>query len=138
MATILRNALALIIGAMVGGSVNMGLILLGSSVVPAPLGVDVTDTESVRAGMHLFEAKHFVFPFLAHAFGTLVGAICAFLIAATHRVAIGYVIGALFLAGGIAAAFMIPAPTWFVVVDLVVAYLPMAYIGTRIGGRILG
>lgn len=37
--------------------------------------------------------------------------------------------------GGIAAAFMIPAPAWFVVLDLAVAYLPMAWIGGKLGDR---
>ena len=32
--------------------------------------------------MHLFEPKHLVFPFLAHAVGTLVGALVAYLVAA--------------------------------------------------------
>jgi hypothetical protein len=41
-------------------------------------------------------------------------------------------VGGLHLVGGIAAAFMIPAPAWFIVVDLVVAYLPMAWLGGRI------
>jgi len=47
------------------------------------------------------------------------------------------VVGALFLAGGIAASFMIPAPTWFIVLDLVGAYIPMAWLGARIGSRLL-
>jgi hypothetical protein len=34
--------------------------------------------------MHLFEPRHFVMPFLAHALGTLAGALAAFLIAATY------------------------------------------------------
>jgi len=54
------------------------------------------------------------------------------------EVALAWVVGALGLAGGIAAARMIPAPTWFVVLDLVVAYLPMAWLGGLLaagGGR---
>tara|TARA_B100000686_G_scaffold139626_1_gene146993 strand:- start:410 stop:682 length:273 start_codon:yes stop_codon:yes gene_type:complete len=81
--------------------------------------------------MHLFEAKHFVFPFLGHALGTLVGALIAFLVAASRRTALAYGVGTAFLAGGIAAALTIPAPLWFEILDLVVAYIPMAWIGTR-------
>jgi hypothetical protein len=36
-----------------------------------------------------------------------------YLVAARYRLGISFVIGPLFLAGGIAAAFMIPAPAWF-------------------------
>jgi hypothetical protein len=62
-----------------------------------------------------------------------VGALATHLAASTRRSALAYVIGALFLAGGIAAAFMIPAPAWFIALDLLVAYLPMAWLGARLG-----
>ena len=113
----------------------MGLIVLGPSVIPPPAGVDVTNAESFRAAMHLFEPRHFVVPFLAHALGTLAGALAGSLLAATHKAAIAYGIGAMFLAGGIAASFMIPAPAWFVVLDLVAAYIPMAWLGLKLGHR---
>jgi len=136
MPTFLRNLLALLVGIAVGGSVNMGLIALGPSVIPPPVGVDVTNAESFGAAMHLLEPRHFVVPFLAHALGTLAGALVGSLLAATHKGAIAYGIGAVFLAGGIAASFMIPAPAWFVVLDLVAAYIPMALLGLKLGHRI--
>lgn len=135
MPIILRNLLALLAGIAVGGGVNMSLIVLGPSLIPPPAGVDVTNAESFRAAMHLFEPRHFIVPFSAHALGTLAGALVGCLLAATHKAAISYGIGAVFLFGGVAASFMIPAPVWFVVLDLVVAYIPMAWIGLRIGNR---
>jgi hypothetical protein len=51
---------------------------------------------------------------------------------------ISFIIGGVFLAGGIAAAFTIPAPGWFITVDLVAAYIPMAWIGIWLGERALG
>ena len=47
-----------------------------------------------------------------------------------------YAIGILFLCGGVAASFMIRAPAWFVALDLIAAYLPMAWLAARIGARI--
>lgn len=114
----------------------MALITISPSLIPPPPGVDVTRAESLSNAMHLFEPRHFVMPFLAHAIGTLVGALVAFLIAATHKVKVAYVIGALFLCGGVAASFMIPAPAWFIALDLLAAYLPMAWLGVQIGARI--
>jgi hypothetical protein len=35
--------------------------------------------------------------------------------------------------GGLAAALMLPFPIWVVVVDLVAMYLPMAWIGGKLG-----
>lgn len=133
---ILRNTLAVIAGLTVGAGVNMSLVVLGPSVIPPPAGVDVTDAESLSASMHLFEAEHFVFPFLAHALGTLAGALAAFLVAATCRSAFAYVVGVASLAGGIAASLMIPAPTWFMILDLAVACIPMAWMGTVLGRRL--
>ena len=135
---ILRNILAVVFGLVAGGGVNMSLIVAGSSMIPPPAGVDVSDAQSIAASMHLFEPKHFVFPFLAHALGTLAGATTAFLIAASNKSVLAYVIGVASLAGGIAASFMIPAPVWFIILDLLVAYIPMAWLGTLIGGRIKG
>ena len=136
MPNLLRNALALLVGVVVGGGVNMALITLSPSLIPPPAGVDVTDAESLSRAMHLFQPRHFVMPFLAHALGTLAGALAAYLIAASYRAQIAYVIGVVFLCGGVAASFMIPAPAWFIALDLLAAYLPMAWLGIRIGARI--
>ena len=136
MPNILRNVLAVIAGIAIGSVVNMTLITLSPSLIPPPAGVDVTDAESLSKAIHLFEPRHFVMPFLAHALGTLAGALAAYLIAATYKAPIAYAIGALFLCGGIAASFMIPAPAWFIALDLLVAYLPMAWLGIQIGARL--
>ena len=127
----------MIVGVVVGEAVNMALILLGPHVVPPPPGVDMTTAEGLRASIHLLEPRHFIFPFLAHALGTCVGATAAFLIAASHRSIYAYAVGVISLAGGVAATFMFPAPTWFVMLDLVAAYIPMAWIGTRVGRRMI-
>jgi hypothetical protein len=70
---VFRNICAVILGLAVGGAVNMALIKVSPHVIPPPAGVDVTSTKSLSASIHLFEPKHFVFPFLAHALGTLAG-----------------------------------------------------------------
>jgi hypothetical protein len=49
-----------------------------------------------------------------------------------------YTVSTLFLAGGIAASVMIPAPAWFKALDLTIAYLPMAWLATRLAGRRAG
>ncbi|MCB0583494.1 MAG: hypothetical protein KDD10_29715 [Phaeodactylibacter sp.] len=129
---ILKNILAVVAGVVLGSIVNMGLIMISGSIIPPPEGVDVTNMESLKASMHLFEPKHFLFPFLAHALGTLAGAFVAALIAATHKMKFALGIGAFFLLGGIANVFMLPSPTWFAVLDLVGAYIPMGWLGGRL------
>jgi hypothetical protein len=134
MAPWMWNTLAVVAGFVVGSAVNMSIIKFGPLLIPPPAGVDVNDIESLKASMHLFEPRHFVTPFLAHALGTLVGAAVAFMIAASYQMQIAYGIGAFFLCGGIAASFMIPAPVWFIALDLVAAYLPMAWLGIQAAG----
>ncbi len=136
MPKLLRNVLAVVAGVVVGGSVNMALVALGPALIPTPVGVDVTGAESLAKAIHLFEPRHFIMPFLAHALGTLAGALAAHLIAASHKARFAYAVGVVFLSGGLAAAFMIPAPAWFIALDLLLAYLPMAWLGSRIGARL--
>ncbi|MEM6999183.1 MAG: hypothetical protein AAF529_00255 [Pseudomonadota bacterium] len=128
-----RTALGILVGVVGGGIVNMALIMLGSTLVPAPAGMDVTDTESVAAHAHLFEPQHFIAPFVAHAAGTFVGAFVAFLLAREHRRLAAGVVGGVMLAGGISAAHMVPAPLWFLVADLALAYVPMAWLAALAG-----
>jgi len=135
MPSLLRNVLAILAGIAIGSGVNMALITISPSLIPPPMGVDVNNAESLSRAMQLFKPRHFVMPFLAHAVGTLAGALAAYLIAATYRAQIAYVIGAVFLCGGVAASVMIPAPTWFIALDLLVAYLPMAWLGIHMGTR---
>lgn len=132
MNSILKNILAVIAGIVTGSIVNMAIITISGSVIPPPEGADVTTTEGLQASMHLFEPKHFIMPFLAHALGTFAGAIIAAFIAANNKMIFALSIGIFFLAGGIASVFMLPSPTWFTIVDLAGAYLPMAYLAGRL------
>jgi hypothetical protein len=126
---ILRNILAVVTGFIVGSLVNFSLIKISGSLIPPPNGADITTMEGLKETMHLFEPKHFLFPFLAHALGTLVGALIAVKIAANNYLKLALLIGGLFLIGGITNVLMLPSPTWFTIVDLVGAYIPMAYLG---------
>ena len=132
---LLRNILAVIAGIFVGSVVNMGLVNLGPSIIPPPEGGDITTMEGLKATMHLFEPRHFLFPFLGHAMGTLFGAFVAAKLAASHPMRLGLIIGVLFLAGGIYMVMTLPSPIWFTVLDLLGAYLPMGWLGGWLASR---
>jgi uncharacterized membrane protein YqgA involved in biofilm formation len=132
---IVRNVLAVITGIILGSAVNMGIIMLQGYFIALPEGVDVTNTESLQSSMHLFGPKHFIFPFLAHAIGTLAGAYLSARIAASHKMKFALGIGIFFLIGGISMVFMMPAPVWFVLLDLSVAYIPMGLLSGRLATR---
>lgn len=134
-ATVLRNILAVILGIVIGSIVNMSIINISGSIIPPPDGADVTTFEGLRASIHLFTAKHFLMPFLAHALGAFSGALIAALISASYKMRFAMILGFFFFIGGASAVYMLPAPMWFNVADLVLAYFPMSWLGGRLGGR---
>lgn len=131
---IARNILAAIAGFVVGSVVNMSLVTVGHSVVPLPEGADASTMEGLREAMKSFGPMHFLFPFLAHALGTLVGAFVAAKLVASHPMRFALGIGAFFLLGGITMVFMAGGPAWFIAADLLLAYLPMGYLGGTLAG----
>ena len=80
-----RNILAVVLGAVIGSVVNIGLITIGPMIIPVPAGADMSTVEGIAASLDLLQPQHFVFPFLAHALGTLGGAIIAYLVAGAHK-----------------------------------------------------
>jgi len=118
----IRNILAVITGVLIGMIVNMGLIILGSSLIPIPEGFDPMNAIN-------WDLNNFIFPFLAHALGVLVGAFLAAKIANSYQLPLAMSIGIFFLIGGTAMTYILPAPVWFICTDLIVAYIPMGYLG---------
>jgi hypothetical protein len=132
---IFRNVLAFIAGVIVGGAANMLIIVFSSKFIPLPEGVNPNDVESIKANIHLYQPIHLLMPWLAHAMNAFLGGLVAALLAVSHKINIALGIGALTMVGGIAACFMIPAPTWFIVADLTLAYIPMAWLAGRLATR---
>lgn len=124
-----RSIVAVLVGLVVGSIVNMGLIELGYRLIPPPKGFDASTMETLKASMPLLEPRNFVFPFLGHALGTLVGAAVAALMAVDRKMRVAYIVGFAFLIGGAIMVASMPAPMWFNVLDLVGAYIPMAWLG---------
>lgn len=126
--------LAVLTGIVIGSLVNMGIIKVGPFVIPFPDGADVSTIEGVRESMKLFTPVNFIIPFLAHALGTLAGSFVTAKLAASHRMKSAIGIGVFFLIGGIAAISMLGGPLWFNAADLLMAYIPMGYLGAILAG----
>ena len=129
-----RNILGVIAGLVVSGIINMGLITINPMIIQLPPGVDISTMEKLAETIHLFEPQNFIFVFLAHALGPLVGTFVTMLIAVSHKMKIAIGMAVFFLLGGIAANVMIPAPFWYKAVDLIFAYIPATLIGAKLGG----
>ena len=126
---IARNILAAIVGFVIGGVVTLGLVTIGMSVVPLPEGTDVSTMEALRESMKLLAPVNFIFPLLAHALGTLTGTFVAAKLAASHHMKFAFGIGVSFLIGGIAMILNCGGPVWFIASDLLMAYVPMTFLG---------
>lgn len=131
MKVILRNILGFIGSIILGSVVNMAIVEVSTRewLIKLPEGTDTTTMEGLSAAISQFGPEHFILPFLAHALGTLVGAFLAAKLTATYQMQFAFTVGAFFFLGGAANAYLLPAPAWFIGLDLIVAYIPMAWIG---------
>lgn len=128
---ILRNILAVVVGVVLCMLLNGLLLGVQMQLIGTPDGFSPNDPGTFV----LLGPKHYAAPFLAHSVPSLVGALLASLLAANSHRTMALVVGFVHLLGGIAAAFMIPAPTWFIAADLLLAYLPMAWLGWKLSRR---
>jgi hypothetical protein len=89
--------------------------------------VNTSDPASIDAYLGEYPVAQLMAPLIANAAGTLVGAGAAARLAVARPLVPAMAIGLAFFMGGIAAVRMMSStPAWFAVLDLVVAYLPMA------------
>jgi len=128
-----RNTLAFLAGVVALAVAKSAGISLGNAVIPPPPGVDLSTIDGFRAAIPLFEAKQWLPAFFEHSAGSMAGGIVAAGLAASHRMKLALGVGTLHILGGIAAALMLPLPTWVVIVDLVAMYFPMAWLGGTLG-----
>jgi hypothetical protein len=133
----IRNIIGVVIGIVAGSIVNMSLVNLGHSIFPPPSGIDLSNMDGLKKFMPVMQFEDFIFPFLAHALGTLAGAFLAALISSTHKMRMAYIVGFFFFLGGMSMVVMVPPPVWFSFTDLVIAYIPMAWLGGRLGCEIM-
>ena len=128
MNTIIKNILVLLGGCVFGSVVNMGLIIAGNQLIPVANGMNPMDAT-------MWEIKYFIFPFFAHAIGTLSGAFIVAKYTVSYHMILAICIGIFFLLGGISMVFIMPAPVWFIVADLSLAYIPMGLFGWKLSGE---
>ena len=135
MKVILRNILVTISAILIGAMVNGLLVQLGFMVIAPPAGYDFNTEQGMSEGMAAMEPRHFVFPFLAHAVGTLLGGLIAARFAANGQFRLAMIISTIFFLGGLYMVATLPSPIWFTILDLTLAYFPMGWLAYRLGRR---
>ena len=130
---LIKNLLASFAGFIVMMAVNMGLIMLLGNIFSPPEGVNPNDVNSINNNLHRYTVFQLIMPFLAHAGGTLVGTLTAAKIANSHKMLIVLILAVIHFSGGAMMVSMLSnSPLWFNVLDLGVAYFPMAWLGYKL------
>ena len=122
MKQLFRNIIFLILGIVLGSIVNMGLIVTGGYIFPFPDNANLMNATD-------WKIIYFLFPFLAHSIGTLSGAFVASKLSKKYHIIIPVIVGLYFLSGGIYMVMILPAPIWFICLDLIICYIPMCLLG---------
>jgi hypothetical protein len=133
---ILKRTTVIFIAIFSGAMLNGAIINISNMVISPPKGFDLKTMEGLQAAMPHMGPEHFVFPFLAHALGTLIAAILISRFLTSQQLIFSMMAGILFLMGGVSMVVMLPTtPIWFVLLDLIVAYIPMAYLRYKLAFR---
>ena len=125
MRQIFKNIGIVLLGIIIGMIVNMGLIIIGGIFFP------LTDNFEPMNAIN-WDFKYFLFPFLAHSIGTLSGAFIVSKLSKKTHIIMPLIVGLYFLFGGLYMVTILPAPTWFVLLDIILCYIPMALLGWKV------
>lgn len=132
---IIRNTIAVLAGWLIGVMlVNGAIVQMAFSTYPS--SVDTQDMKAISKFLETASIMFMLYPFIAHAAGTFVGGFVAGLISKNRKYGTALIVGALSFLGGLIMVFLIPAPAWFIGLDLIVAYFPMALLGAFIAKRL--
>ena len=120
-----KNIAIVLLGIIFGLIVNIGLIILGVTIFPPPENFETMNAIN-------WDLKYFIFPFLAHSIGTLSGALIVSKLSNKSSIILPLIVGLYFLMGGIYMITILPAPMWFVLLDVILGYIPMALLGWKL------
>lgn len=119
----MRIVFASILGVIASWGVNMGILQF---FMPVKVEEGGDQYAAMLEMIDSFTAVDYLIPLSAHIFGILAGLIVARLVCMTSNIPI-WIVGALHMVGTVINIFMIPAPVWFIIVDLAVPILLIVF-----------
>ena len=125
MKQIFKNIGIVILGIIIGMIINIGLIIIGGIIFPPSESFEPMNAIN-------WDFRYFIFPFLAHSIGTLSGAFIVSKLSRNSHIIMPLIVGLYFLSGGLYMITILPAPTWFISLDIILCYIPMALFGWKI------
>jgi hypothetical protein len=130
--TVLWVVLSLVFGSLINGLI----IYIAPLIIKYPEGVSFATEASTIQSMKLLQPIHFIIPFVAHALGTFISTLLMAIYVKNNFLKLAFFISVLYLFAGVLNVIMYPSPIWFIVLDLVVAYIPLGYLGAIVGVKI--
>jgi len=124
MKLLFRNIIALFFGVLIGIIISMGITMLGWKIFSFP--------ENINPIIDIMPSKYYLFPFLAHLIGTFSGSFLGSRISKDYNLTVSLLVGIWFLILGIYAILILPTPIWFIIIDITLCYIPMAYLAWMI------
>ena len=130
---VVRSVLAVIVGMLVAFVLIALVQTIGMRVYPPPSGLDVRDTESLKAMMAQIPLGALLFVLLAYAAGSVAGGWVAARLSPGSRMMHAMIVGGLLLGAGLMNLMTIPHPVWFWIASNPI-YLLGAWSGAQAAG----
>lgn len=125
----LRKILGIIAGVITAGVVIMIMEMISHSMYPMPEGLELTDTEALRAHIESLPMGAYLMLILGYVLGAFSGGLVSTLVSKVKYMP-AIIIGVLLSLGALANGMMMPQPVWISVVSVLVM-IPFAYLGAR-------
>lgn len=127
-----RKILAVVLGVIAAVVVIIAIEALGHSLYPLPEGLDITDSEAMRAYVKTLPVAALLIVMAAWIIATLIGGLLACLVARETPFIYSAIIGGLVLLGTIINLMSLPHPLWFSITS-VLAIIATIFITGLIG-----
>lgn len=126
---ILRNVLAVVVGAVVTGLVVMGIQMLAAQLFPPTIPMDLKRPEALGSFVQSLPAGALVSVVLAWTLGAFFGSATAIKVAKSHHALVAWFVAGLILAMIGVTVWNISHPGWMVAAGVV---LPLAAVGLAV------
>jgi hypothetical protein len=131
----MKSVFLFIVSFVLGAAFNSLILTLGMEIIPPPSGYDMNNAEDLAKAMSVMETKHYLFPFLSHSLGTLIGVVFYTYFSKAQKLFFPLLMAGFYFAGGLYMVLILPSPLWFDFIDLILAYFPMAILGFKLSRR---
>lgn len=126
MQTVLRNLLAVVLGALATGLVVLGVQVLGHRLFPSAAPMDPADPEVMRTFVQSLPLGALAFVVMAWTLGAFAGSSTAIRLARSQHALLAWFVGGLTLATVGINVWQIPHPTWMVAAGMVLPLVAVA------------